>query len=215
MPYVFAALGDLGEALPSNCSQSPRAMVFGKIQEALKAKRLDIGNYGIDCKYGESTNKALGQWVATQPRGSDAAKYIAGLGLTRAEATEAAQKIAVWLAANPAQPKPFGSPPIGFGTQAGTTAGRVPGISITQVGTITTGTPGQAKPPPGTAVQPPPTPPPPPPSAEDLLPPPGPEGPAGGEAEEVWYSKYRWYLVGGSAGLVTLVLITILLASRK
>lgn len=204
MPYTFAALGDLG-ALPSNCSQTPRAVVFGKIQQSLKAKRLDIGSYGIDCKYGSSTNKALGQWVATQTPGLAAVKYLELLGLSAPEATEAANKIAVWLNANPAEPKPFGSPPIGFGTQAGGTAGRVPGISIVQVGTVTTGTPGQAKPP-GTTLQPPGT---------DLLPPPGPEMPAGGEAEEAWYSKYRWYLVGGSAGLVTLVLITILIARKR
>ena len=211
MPYVFASLSDLGR-LPSNCSQSPRATVFGKIQEALKGKGIDIGRYGVDCKYGESTNKALGQWIAREPPAATAVKYLERLGLSSAEAQEAAQKIATWLAANPTQPSPMARPgtPTPAGTQAGAGTGvtgggirMTPGSGVVPRDTVAF----PSKPPgtgagAGTGM----------PAADQQV---VPEAPAADTPMDApWYLTYRWYLVGGAA-VLALGTLAIVLARRK
>lgn len=215
MAYVFASLGDFGR-LPSNCDDASREkyLFFGKLQDALKRKGYDLGTHGIDCKYGESTNKALKQFVDAESAAgrfaAEARKYLERLGLTAEEARQAAQKIGVWLAANPAQTRPFGAaPPTGTaGTPAGTTTGTGTGTSAGGVIRISAG-PGVVstglKPPkpPGTTAP-----------EEELPLPPGPEAPAGEAAVEPWWFRYRWHLIGGSAFLVLGTLI-IVLATRK
>lgn len=94
-------------------------------------------------------------------------------------------------------------PQVGFGTEAGTSTGSGM-LQMTPSGqvlpSITVG-PKPPKPPIGTT---------------GLSTTPGPSGPAssGPPVAEAWYSRYKWYIVGGSAALV-LVTAIVALSGKK
>lgn len=186
------------DRLPSSCPSTG----IGKVQEALKAKGYNIGRYGVDCKYGDDTNTALGKWVATlDPSPASAIKLLEWLGLTPSEAQEAGQKIVVWLTANPTVPsaflqrKPMPSVPAGPTGVAVT-----PGASILDIG------PRPPKPPPMPDGMVPPLQPPP-----ETLPYAAPGAPA---TAQPWFQTYKWHLVGGSV-LLALGTISVILLTRK